>query len=284
MKVLKNEPLSKYTTFKMGGIVKKLYFPETTDELIGLSAVDKGAMKYIIGGGSNLLVNDDKVFEAAICLKDFNRTFDNLPNGRYYIGASVRLQKVIKTINADGYGGIEYLFSVPGLIGGAVYMNAGRGKKHNKCISDYIVSIDYYQDGEIKTIPRENCQFSYRNSVFQRMKNVIIVGVLFEFEEVPLEESKARIGERIDLCKKVQDMSYPNFGTVFCEANKYIIELTRRLHLGYSDGITYSPKTKNWMLHRDNGTFNQAIALIERVKKIHRLFRKTCRVEVKIWG
>lgn len=284
MKIKENEALSKYTTFRMGGITKKMYFPESVEELSALIKNNKAIINYVIGGGSNLLINDKKEFDEVLCLRNFNLRFDNLQNGRYYIGASIRLQKVIKTINDDGYGGIEYLYSVPGLIGGAIYMNAGRGKKHNKCISDYIQSVDVLINGEVKTIPKNECEFAYRTSKFQSMKGCIILGAHFEFLVAPQEETSARVKERIDYCKNVQDMSGPNFGTVFCESNKYIMAIVRKINLGYKNGCRFSSKTRNWMIHGEDGTFNQAISLLNKVKKMHKLVGKRCRAEVRIWN
>lgn len=283
MIIKENESIAKYTTFRMGGTAEKMYFPESVEELEALVREDKEILRYMIGGGSNLLVNDHKVFERVLCLRSFNNRFEHLGGGKYYIGASVRLQKVINTINADGFGGIEYLYSVPALIGGAVYMNAGRGKKHNKCLSDYIVSVDYYLDGSLHTMRKADCKFAYRSSCFQEMQGVVIVGAHFEFPEVDIEEAKAKVQERIDLCKRVQDSSAPNFGTVFCESNKYIMEVVRRLHWDYKNGVTFSSKTKNWLLHKEGGSFEQAIKLLEKVKKTHKLLGQKCRAEVKIW-
>lgn len=281
MKTLENVELKQYTTFRMGGTAERMYIPESVDELVGLCNENKGIMRYVLGGGSNLLINDAHSFAEVLCLREFNKVIDNRGEGEYYIGASVRLQELINTINKDGYGGIEYLYSVPGLTGGAVVMNAGRGKAHNKCISDYLVSVDVYQDGVLKSVSREDCRFSYRDSVFQHGE-CIVTGALFRFEPVSLSDSEARKKERIDLCKRVQDNSAPNFGTVFCQANKYIMELARRLKFK-KGGVGYSGKTKNWLLNKNQGTYRDTVSLIRRVEKMHKLFRRPCKTEVKMW-
>lgn len=283
MKIKENQPLSQYTTFRMGGNAKIMYFPESVDELKFLIAEKKGILAYVIGGGSNLLINDKRDFNEVLCLREFNTKIENRGNGIYYLGASVRIQKVIKIINKEGFGGIEYLFSVPGLIGGAIYMNAGRGKKHNKCISDYILSVEVYKDGTVTTVNKEECSFDYRTSVFQSMKDCIIIGGLFKFPEMPMEESAAHIQERTEFCKNNQDMSAPNFGTVFSESNKYIMSVVRAIHIGYKNGCAYSTKTKNWMLHGQEGTFEQAMALLNKVNILHKIFGQKCNTEVKIW-
>lgn len=284
MIVKENEPLSEYTTFRMGGNAKKLYFPETVQELCDLVKSDKNILNYVIGGGSNLLINDQKEYSRVLCLKSFNRKMDTLRDGHYYVGASVHLQKLIKTINANGFGGIEYLFSVPGLVGGAIYMNAGRGKKYNMSISDYLLEVDVLRQGKFYTIDKKNCGFSYRTSIFQNMPDCIIVGARFRFPKISEEESAVKIQERINLCKKNQDMSAPNFGTVFCESNKYIMTLVKKFHPGYENGCSYSSKTANWMLRGEKGTYEQAIRLLNKVKRWHSLLGQECRTEIRIWN
>ena len=235
------------------------------------------------GGGANLLINDQKVFPNVCNLREFNAKVECKENGRYYVGASVRLQKLIGQINNDGYGGIEYLFSVPGLVGGAVAMNAGRGKKYNQSISDYIETVEYIQNGQIYCLQKQNCQFAYRTSVFQSMPGCVITGVNFKFEPVEKAESTRRIQERLELCKQRQDNSAPNFGTVFCEANHSIMRLARCLALGNKRGVHYSAKTENWMLKGPEGTYKQALRLLGIVGTLHKVFGKKCRREVKLW-
>ena len=78
-------------------------------------------------------------------------------------------------------------------------------------------------------------------------------------------------------------MSAPNFGTVFCESNKYIMTLVKKLRLGYQNGCAFSGKTSNWMLRGKEGTFEQAMKLLNKVQKWHRMFGRNCRTEVEIW-
>ena len=152
MIILENEKLSKYTTIKIGGIAKKMYVPETEEELIEAAA--KTDQRYVIGGGSNLLIAEHE-FESVLNVREFDKTIEHQLEGRYYVGASVRLQKLINTINKDGYGGLEYLYSVPGLVGGAIVMNAGNGKEWNNCISDHIVRVKVLHNGKIEWIEKK---------------------------------------------------------------------------------------------------------------------------------
>lgn len=277
MRVLIDESLSKHTTFRMGGIVKQMLIPDNVDELISIMEKEKNIL--FIGGGSNLLINDKKIFDNVICLKSFNKEFIYLGDGKYKVGASISLQELIKHTNDEGYGGIEYLYSVPGLVGGAVVMNAGRGKGMNKTISDYIVEVAYLKDGQIQVIKKKDCEFSHRNSIFKN-NNLIILSVTFQFEKGNSLELAELRKKRITYVKKVHDTSKPNFGSVFCESNPYIMKYFK-MFSGRSK-VHYSKKTVNWLLN-EGGSYEEAVKEINRVKRLHKLLHKKCRQEVIQW-
>lgn len=274
-----NIQLGQYTSFKMGGYCSNFYIPETREELIELCNMIKPP-RYILSGGTNIVINDHKTFENVIYLKEFDKRIERIKDGIFYVGASVRLQKLINYINNMEYGGIEYLYSVPGLVGGAVTMNAGRGRKHNNSISDYIRYVYAYRDGEVVKLDKQLCSFSHRMSCFLNSDDIVL-GVEFEFENMKKEDLEKRRKERLEFCKKNQDMSYPNFGTVFCEGNMRIIRFASLLSTK-KGGIQYSKKTTNWMLNK-GGTFVQVEQKLKLVNSLHRLFRKNCRQEVILW-
>ncbi|MGF6989669.1 UDP-N-acetylmuramate dehydrogenase [Lachnospiraceae bacterium PM6-15] len=293
MQTLYNVYLNQYTTFQLGGICKTLFIPETESELINLVMQD--AEYKFIGGGSNLLINDRAVYDNVILLKKFSDSITIMPGGHVDVSASISLAKLIRTINQNGLGGIEYLASVPGLVGGALYMNAGRGKRYNVSIADYVVSVralcltnsNGYRRGEILELNKNKCEFAYRNSIFKN-NHFLILSAKFDFDTLSLDEAKKHIEERMEWCKKTQDRSRPNFGSVFREQNGIIMNMVRILQLGGSRNVHFSRKSKNWMLNpmgKDArvGAFDDAVRLINRVKKIHKLFRKKCTEEVCIW-
>lgn len=137
-----NEPLAKHTTFKMGGTAIRYYIPENENELLDVITNNKNYL--IISGGSNLLINDTKEFPCVIDMHKACTELKQIENGVFYIGASVRIQKAIRFINSCGYGGIEFLFSLPALVGGCIYMNAGRGADKS-CIGDFFsMNVPYF--------------------------------------------------------------------------------------------------------------------------------------------
>ena len=279
MKIETNVSLSSLTTFKMGGNVKKLYIPECEDELIDLLA-EIPSPHYIIGGGSNLLINDKKEFDAVISLGSFDKRIELQKDGSYYVGASVRLQKLIKEINENGYGGIEYLFSVPGFVGGAIVMNAGRGNSTDE-IGKRVIKVKAIVNGEVCEISRADCKFTRRSSIFKN-SDMLVLGGYFQFEKGEPSFFKELCKQRISYVKETQDNSLPNFGTVFYKSNYKLMKVIRFFSKRKSDKVFFSNKTTNWMLN-NGGTFEEAIRKIEQVKKLHRLIRKPCETEVIIW-
>lgn len=279
MKIQKHVDLSKYTTFKMGGIAKNLYAPESTEELLNIMK-SLPAPHYYIGGGSNLLINDEREFDNVISLREFDRIICNNGDGHFIVGASVRLKNLIKNINDAGFGGIEYLFSVPGLMGGAIIMNAGRGKRHNQTLSDYLVDVTVLHNGTVVTYKKVECGFAHRSSNFKGTEDIIL-SAHFCFDKGSPEQFEKKRKDRVEFCEKSQDMQAPNFGTVFCEADGRIMRLICKLP-GNKGRVHYSKRTANWMLN-EGGTFQEALKAIDRVKKLHCLLRKNCAEEVIIW-
>lgn len=281
LKVLFNEDISKYTTVKIGGIAEKMYFPQNVDQLIEIKALVDDI--YILGGGSNLLIANRK-FDSIINLSELDKTILNMGCGIYKVGASVRLQELINKINSDGFGGIEYLISVPGLVGGAVVMNAGPGKMHNKSISDYIVSVTVLKDKEIITLDRNQCNFGNRTSLFKNNEAYIVLSVEFKFSQLDKELTTKLKKERLSFCRNTQDNSAPNFGSVFSTCNTKIMDFIRRISFGKKKSICFSSKSANWIINKEKkNDFNEAYRLIKLVKNMHKILRKKCEVEVIIW-
>lgn len=282
MIVKKNEQLNKYVTIKMGGIAENFYIPESVSELINL--VKKIEEYYIISGGSNILMNDKKIFKNVISMSKVNLQIELLSDDKIFVGASVRIQKVIKTLNKWGLGGFEFLYSLPAMMGGIIYMNAGRGSD-KKSISDFIYSVKVFDKKtfQISEILNENCQFDYRKSLFQN-NQYIILGATLKMNKIDLETSKKEINKRINHVKEKQDMRYPNFGSVFKNSNSKIMKIICFFSkFKIKKGIVYSDKSINWFINCGNGNFKEAINLINITKYIHKLFKKKCEVEVVIW-
>lgn len=280
MEIRKNECLKKYTTLKIGGIAENFYMVESTQDIIDVFKETNGEV-LILGKGSNLLINDRKKFKHVINMTNYEKILEH-ENGITTVSASIKIQKLINFINQHNRGGIEYLYSVPCTLGGAIYMNAGRGKSFNKSISDYVVNVTVYDGEKIMTLSKDECHFSYRNSIF-KSKNWIILSAQFQFPEMQKEESTKLKKERIELCKNVQDSRYSNAGSCFRVSDGRIMNMLRKLKLGWSKGVCFSGKTSNWLNNYGDGTYKQAITLINFTKFLHKILFRKIELEYIVW-
>lgn len=282
MNTRENEMLDKYTTLKIGGIAEKFYIPESEDELISLIKKIKDRY-YILSGGSNLLINDSKKFKHVIDISKLDNKIIDRGNGKFYCGSSVRIQKFIKEINKEGYGGIEELISLPARVGGIIYMNAGIGgrKKPLFNISDYIDTVYVIYKGEKKTLKKDECMFEYRKSIFNN-DEYIILGADFVFSKQNEELSKERIEKRLKKCKQIFDYSGGNCGTVFSKSNGKIMTILKWLGLRKGN-VSYSRKRGNWIISGPNARYKDMIYLINICKILHRICLQSIELEIIIW-
>lgn len=224
MKVINNVNLSTKTTFRIGGIARNFYVPENKNELVDIAKklYSKDGQLYILSGGSNLLVNDEREFDSVISMERACTDLTYLGNGEFFIGASNRIQKVIHFVNDNGYGGFEQLFGLPAMFGGILYMNAGigAGKKILFTISEFVKSVQALdlEVGEVVNLAGEECLFGHRKSRFQNGKYVILSAIIV-CRQTTKEEAELKIKKRISFCKKNFEYGKGCFGTCFAESN-----------------------------------------------------------------
>lgn len=280
MKIKENCDLFKYNTMKLHSVADCVYFPETREELyILVGGFNKYNKSYFIFSGGSNIVFAEHVTTPLINLMEIDNGIEYLEEGLVKVGCSVRIQSLIRDLQKHGLGGIEYLFSVPSSLGGAVYMNAGRGKSEGLTISDYLVEVEYYSpsEGKIVTYKKNTEDFSHRHSPFQDM-DAIIVSATFHFKEQDADVTEARIKERMEHSKKYLSADKPSCGSVFCEGNRIVYRLLMGKRVG---GAMYSKKTPDWISNMGNATASDVMALIEKGKRLHKLFLSRCKAEIR---
>lgn len=280
-----NVNLKGKNTFHIDAIAKNMYIPENEDDLKNLLKKIDGEKYYILSGGSNVLLNDNKEYENIIYMSNIDERIDSLGEGKFYIGSSNRIQKVISEINKQGYGGIEKLYSLPAMFGGIIYMNAGIGGKNNSLftISDFIIRVKVMNKSNlnIEWLDKNSCNFSHRKSIFQN-DEYIILGAECKFYEQDLSLSKKIVQERINNFSKKADMGKGTFGTVFSVANGKLLKLVS-IFRGKKGNIRFGKTNKNWLVNDGNGSFQDAMYIINSCQRIHRLFHINIECEVRIW-
>ncbi len=216
--IQKNIPLSKYTSFRIGGQAKFFCFAKTDEELRGtLEFVDMNKLKFfILGGGSNLLVSD-KGFDGLVVKCGIS--------GARYLGdetieanAGTFLASLITEAVKNNLKGLEWAAGIPGTIGGAVCNNAGA---YRSSMSENLIELEVLEKNErsglwsAKKMKKEDCAYEYRNSIFKQSKKYIILKAKFKFEKGDVHESRKLIMEHIGDRAKKQPLAYPNAGCIF---------------------------------------------------------------------
>jgi UDP-N-acetylmuramate dehydrogenase len=281
MQILHNELMVKHTTFRIGGLVEKLYLPENEQELICLvkDLSSKGVHYRILGNGSNVLV-DSKGLKCVI-VKMANACKALTADGNsVYAGASVTLQEFVRFCVENSLHGNEFLFSIPATIGGAVYMNAGRGRQYGTSISDYVSFIRVFDGNTVIDIPKEKCNFSYRKSIFHKNKNYLILGALFILPEQKKELGEKNIKNRLAYAKTHQDQDLPNAGSIFSRGNGLVFNLLKGLNRG---GAQFSKKTFNWINNVNSAKSSDVLFLIKIAKLLHFIILKRADMEIEYW-
>lgn len=237
-------------------------------------ADEKGLPLVIVGNGSNLLFLRKQV-RALVIKNKLPRTLEEIDGKTLRVSSTVAISQVLNWCRKRELESCYYLASVPATIGGAIAMNAGRGRQHRQSIFDFVKSVTYLEGNEVKTLPREEISVSYRQTPFTGQTSKLVLSVEFSFP--PLRESDRDPGrERVAWSRENQDHSAPNCGSVFKESHWRIMTLLRgkRFH-----SAQYSPRTANWLLNHGDSP-RPIVRLIRVAQLLHRLVGRRAVVEL----
>jgi len=280
---LENERLAKYTTMKVGGVADVMSVPETEDEFVNeVKYCKKNNISYkILGNGSNLLIPDKRITARVIYTKKACLELKN-DNDLLFCGASVMLQRLIDYCIVNNKYAMEYLYSVPATLGGAVVQNAGRYRTHNLQISDFIIKVKVYdmQVDAIRFLSKEECRFKYRYSVFKENRNYIVLGAYFSLPDQISHIGVKKKKERIALVDKYQDAKQYSCGAIFSRCNPILIRLVKGVRFG---GAKFSLKTRNWIINEGTATATDVLRLVKFIVSLHKVFLCKFELEVEIW-
>lgn len=283
-KIYINEPMSKHTSFKIGGPAECLIKIQTVEELKTILKFSKenDINLTIIGNGSNILVSDEGI--KGIVLKIEIDTFElNSQTAQLKVGSGVKLGLIAQKCLKQELTGFEFASGIPGTIGGAIRMNAGA---HGREMKDVITTITYMdRNGEIHKIPNEQANFEYRNSLFAH-KDYIILEVEMQLEKGNVEEIQAKMTEYATYRKEKQPIEYPSAGSTFKRGTDFITaKLIDDCGLkGYQiGGAQISEKHAGFIINKDNATAEDVIKLMEYTKEqVYNKFGKVIEPEIEI--
>lgn len=265
----KNEPMSKHTSFKIGGNadvyikVNNLSKLSTILKECQVSDVDY----MILGNGSNLLVSDEGIRGAVIRLDGDFRKITLLDDTTIFCGAGATLAYLCKFALNCGLSGLEFAWGIPGTVGGAVFMNAGA---YDGEMKDVVHSVSHISpSGEIGRTEKENMNFGYRTSVY-RSNNMIITGVTLKLKKGNPDEIRAKMDDYMSRRSTKQPLEYPSAGSVFKRPEgNFAGALIEQCGLKGKTcgGAQVSEKHAGFIINKSNATSKDVRYLIGEIQK-----------------
>ncbi len=286
--IYKKEPMSKHTSFKIGGMADYFVKIESEEELknvLNLAKVEN-IPYFIVGNGTNLLVKEGGIRGIVLKIEQNNYTIKEHENFAYITAQSgISLANLAFVAMEKGLTGLENLSGIPGTLGGAVKMNAGAYGTEMKDI--VVCSKCMNQNGQILELDLEEHQFEYRKSVFEKNELILLETTLrLQYGE------KVKIKEKMEECKKArvqhQPLEFPNAGSTFKRnPNVPTAKLIEEAGLkGYRIGdAEVSTKHAGFIVNRGTATAKDVLALVEQIQtKVKEKFEQDIELEIIVIG
>ena len=281
-----SEPMSKHTSFRIGGDAEVMLFPKTEGELAEILRVCKNlsVCPAILGAGTNVLAPDEGVKGVVVCLKDCLDGLEQLDETRIRVSAGVTMTRAAIFAANLGLSGLEFAHGIPGTIGGGVYMNAGAygGEICQVCESVDVMDLD----GNVRTYASCEMGFSYRHSVLEESGGIVL-STIFVLTKKPTEEIKATMKELMGKRSASQPLDLPSAGSAFKRpVGGYAAALIDEAGLkGFQVGdAAISTKHAGFAVNLGQATAEDVKSLLMQVSGI--VFQKTgirLEPEVRIW-
>lgn len=285
LQVLRDEPMSRHTTFRIGGPADYFVCPDR-EQIAEVLAVAKkcGMAITVIGNGSNLLVGDKGIRGLVV---EIGSAMNQIMVDKNHItaGAGALLSQVAAKAAAAELGGMEFAAGIPGSVGGAVTMNAGAYGGEMKDILRAVTVLT--PEGELKTLDVSEMDLSYRHSCVPEQQYIVLEAEI-ELGYKPEEEIRAQMEELRNKRIEKQPLEYPSAGSTFKRpegyfAGKLIMDAGLR---GYRVGdAQVSEKHCGFVINRKNASAQEVRQLMQDVQdKVKAQFGVMLEPEVKMLG
>ena len=288
--ILKDEPMSAHTTFRIGGPADYFVVPEDAASLgrgVALCRAE-GVDYFITGNGSNLLVGDGGyrgvVFHICHTMDDV-ASEDQGTELLVEAGAGVMLSSLARQVSSKGYTGFEYATGIPGTLGGGVTMNAGA---YGGEISDNLLWAELMDEtGAVLRLERDRLKLSYRHSVMME-QSLVVLRAGFSFTKGDAMAITEKVAELSRSRKEKQPLEYPSAGSTFKRPEGYFAgKLIQDCGLkGFRVGdAMVSEKHSGFVINVGHATAADVMTLIRHVQQeVDRQFCVRIEPEVRMIG
>ena len=265
LEVRREEPMSRHTTFRVGGPARRMAFPGTEAELTGLLALAEAFPHTVLGNGSNVLAADGGV-DLLVINTSRLEGIEPLGDTGLRAMAGTSLAKLAMEAMRRALAGLAFAHGIPGTLGGAVFMNAGAyGGEMRQVIS----SVRAWRNGELLTLGRSQLGFGYRTSTFAQEGGVVLSAdfALEKGDEAQIFHQMEDLGSRR---RSKQPLEYPSAGSTFKRPEgNFAGTLIEQCGLkGYTvGGAQVSEKHAGFVVNRGGATCADVLSVVRHVQE-----------------
>ena len=266
--VLFDEPMSRHTTFRIGGNADVFVNASSSEEIVSvISYCLEHHIPYMcMGNGSNMLVSDKGIRGVVISIGS-NMSEVQVVDNMIYAEAGALMSKIASAALGAELSGFETLSGIPGTVGGGIYMNAGAYGGEIKSVLKNVTFIS--KNNDIVTMDTDQLELGYRHSIFET-NGGIIVKCCLELKKGNKNEISAAMKEYSTRRNEKQPLSMPSAGSTFKRPEGHFAgKLIQDAGLmGFSiGGAQISTKHAGFIVNTGNATAADVLALIEHVRK-----------------
>lgn len=280
------EPMSRHTSFRIGGPAEVMAFPKSIEELSRLLKASAllDITPAILGAGTNVLAPDQGMERLVICLKDCLDGIEELDDHCIRVMAGVTMTRAAMFAANHGLGGMEFAHGIPGTVGGGVYMNAGAYGGEIGQICSSVEAMDLH--GNLHTFSCEEMNFSYRHSILEETGD-IVVSATFRLIPASAESVKAKMKELMSKRSASQPLDLPSAGSAFKRpVGGYAAALIDQAGLkGFQiGGAAVSEKHAGFVVNLGGATADDVKQLLKQVSdRVYAASGIRLEPEVRIW-
>ncbi len=265
---IKNEPMIKHTSFKIGGAADAFVLPKTKDEFSKTMEIGKKAQLpvTVVGNGSNLLVSDNGIEGLTLCTLKMN-SISLVGEDEIFAEAGASLTAVCLFALKHSLTGLEFAYGIPGSIGGALYMNAGA---YGGEMADVVLSAESLDENGNAVIRNAGeLGLGYRESVYKQNRE-IITGVTLKLKKGEQSEISQQMELLMGKRRTSQPLEYPSGGSTFKRPVGYyaaaLIDECGLKGLTVGDAQV-STKHAGFVINKDNATCKDVLELIAKIQQ-----------------
>lgn len=267
MKWLHDEPLSRHTSFRIGGPARRMAFPRSTEEAVILSGIlqELGVRTILLGNGTNVLFPDGELDAVVLMTTELDKI--ERIGSELSAEAGVSLARLATFAWREGLAGLEFAHGIPGSLGGGVVMNAGA---YGGALADVLSEVTALWPDSVRTLKTDELKLSYRHSIFTEEPEAIVLRAKLRLQPDDGAAIKARMDELMEKRKASQPLEFPSAGSTFKRPEgNFAGTLIEQCGLKGTrvGGAEVSRKHAGFLINTGGATCADVLALIETVQK-----------------